>query len=97
MSIIQSTDDGKTWKQRTLEADGELSYPSIIQTDDGMIDVSYTYRRYTIKHVAFDEGWLVHERIETDCVQPRSHKEIHHANPLRPACARCAAGYLANL
>ncbi len=63
LSIIQSTDDGKTWEeQRTLEADwGEFSYPSIIQTGDGMIHVGYTYRRYTIKHVAFDEGWLVHE------------------------------------
>jgi predicted neuraminidase len=63
LSIIQSTDDGKTWtEQRTLEADwGEFSYPSIIQADDGMIHVSYTYRRYTMKHVAFDEGWLIHK------------------------------------
>lgn len=63
LSIIQSTDDGETWEeQRTLEADwGEFSYPSIIQSDDGMIHVSYTYRRYHIKHVAFDEGWLIHE------------------------------------
>lgn len=64
LSIIQSTDDGKTWEeQRTLEADwGEFSYPSIIQTEDGMVHVSYTYRRYTIKHVAFDEGWLVNKK-----------------------------------
>jgi predicted neuraminidase len=43
LSIIQSTDDGKTWEeQRTLEADwGEFSYPSIIQADDGMVHVSY--------------------------------------------------------
>lgn len=63
LSIIQSTDDGNTWEeQRTLEADwGEFSYPSIIQADDGMIHISYTYRRYTMKHVAFDEGWLIHE------------------------------------
>jgi predicted neuraminidase/peroxiredoxin len=63
LSIIQSTDDGKTWtEQRTLEADwGEFSYPCIIQADDGMIHISYTYRRYTMKHVAFDEGWLIHE------------------------------------
>ena len=63
LSIIQSTDDGQTWEeQRTLEADwGEFSYPCIIQSEDGMIHVSYTYRRYHIKHVAFDEGWLIHE------------------------------------
>jgi len=63
LSIIQSFDGGETWEgQRTLEADwGEFSYPSIIQSSDGMIHVSYTYRRYTITHVAFDEGWLTHE------------------------------------
>lgn len=63
LSIIQSTDGGRTWEeQRTLEADwGEFSYPCIIQTSDGMIHVSYTYRRYTIKHCAFDEGWLTHK------------------------------------
>jgi len=62
LSIIQSFDGGETWEeQRTLEADwGEFSYPSIIQADDGTIHVSYTYRRYHIKHVAFDEGWLTH-------------------------------------
>lgn len=63
LNIIQSTDGGMTWEaQRTLEADwGEFSYPCIIQSSDGMIHVSYTYRRYHIKHVAFDEGWLIHE------------------------------------
>ena len=62
LSIIQSFDEGITWEeQRTLEADwGEFSYPSILQASDGTIHVSYTYRRYTIKHVAFDEGWLTH-------------------------------------
>lgn len=63
LSITQSFDGGKTWEeQRTLEADwGEFSYPSVIQASDGMIHVTYTYRRYTMKHVAFDEGWLTHE------------------------------------
>jgi predicted neuraminidase len=62
LSITQSFDEGVTWEeQRTLEADwGEFSYPSILQASDGTIHVSYTYRRYTIKHAAFDEGWLTH-------------------------------------
>jgi predicted neuraminidase/peroxiredoxin len=61
-NLIQSYDDGETWKDmRVLEQDwGEFSYPSIIQASDGMIHVTYTYRRYSIKHVAFDEGWLTH-------------------------------------
>ena len=61
-NLIQSHDDGATWTDmRTLEADwGEFSYPSIIQASDGMIHITFTYRRYSIKHVAFDEGWLTH-------------------------------------
>lgn len=59
-NVIQSTDDGKTWgDSRVLEQDwGEFSYPCIIQTSDGMIHVTYTYRRFSIKHVTFDENWL---------------------------------------
>ena len=36
----------------------EFSYPSILQTRDGSIHVTYTYRRYTIKDVVFSEDWL---------------------------------------
>jgi predicted neuraminidase len=36
----------------------EYSYPSIVQTPDGKINVAYTYRRFTIKTVRFDEGWI---------------------------------------
>jgi len=46
------------------EADGrgpsreEYSYPSVLQTSDGMIHVSYTFRRETIKTVSFNEDWI---------------------------------------
>jgi hypothetical protein len=33
-------------------------YPSIIETPDGIIHVSYTFRRRTIKYVNFDENWI---------------------------------------
>ena len=39
---------------------GEYSYPCIIQTKDGKIHMTYTYRRYTIKHVEMNENWLIH-------------------------------------
>ncbi len=61
LTIIQSTDDGKTWgEKKVIEQDwGEFSYPCIIQSSDGMIHLTYTYRRFSIKHVAFDEKWLI--------------------------------------
>ena len=36
----------------------DYSYPSIIETADGTIHMSYTYRRRTIKYAAFNETWI---------------------------------------
>jgi predicted neuraminidase len=62
LSICRSLDEGKTWESPLhLESNpGEYSYPCVIQTSDGKIHVSYTYRRYAIKHVEINEDWLVH-------------------------------------
>jgi len=62
LSIVRSTDEGKTWQMpMKLEANpGEYSYPCVIQTSDGKIHVTYTYRRYAIKHVELDERWFTH-------------------------------------
>ncbi len=55
-----SYDEGETWAAwRDLEAGpGELSYPTAVQTPDGLIHVLYTHRRQTIAHAWFDEGWV---------------------------------------
>ncbi len=61
-----SNDEGKswTWKKKldNLEG-GSFSYPSMIQTKDDKIHVTYTYRlqgeRKSIKHIAFEEKWIV--------------------------------------
>lgn len=62
LSIARSVDEGATWEEPLkLEANpGEYSYPCIIQSSDGRIHVTYTYRRYSIKHVEMDEAWLTH-------------------------------------
>ena len=62
LNIARSTDEGATWGEvRVLEANpGEYSYPCVIQTSDGRIHITYTYRRYSIKHVEINEDWLVH-------------------------------------
>ncbi|HEX4155020.1 MAG TPA: hypothetical protein VHY48_05360 [Acidobacteriaceae bacterium] len=38
------------------ETADEYSYPSIIQARDGMLYLSYTYNRKTIKVMSFREG-----------------------------------------
>ena len=60
LHIARSIDSGKTWSSPLmLESNpGEYSYPSVFQSSDGLIHVIYTYRRYTIKHVVFNEDWL---------------------------------------
>jgi len=67
MAISLSDDEGKTWKwTRNLEKDdtkkGSFSYPSVIQTKDGLIHVSYTYHigegKKTIKAVTLASNWI---------------------------------------
>ena len=53
--------DGKGWKQSVvLESDrGEYSYPAVIQTKDGKVHISYTWKRQKIRHVVLDPGKLM--------------------------------------
>jgi len=52
--------DGKSWKPiLTLEnAKGEYSYPAVIQTADGKVHITYTFRRQSVKHVVLDPAGL---------------------------------------
>lgn len=60
LSLRMSDDDGATWSgPMHLESNpGEYSYPYLIQTRDGLIHLTYTFRRFTIKHSAFNETWI---------------------------------------
>lgn len=67
IAVSLSDDEGKTWKwTKRLERDdnkkGSFSYPSVIQTKDGMIHLTYSYRmgenKKTIKHVSFTSKWV---------------------------------------
>jgi len=52
--------DGATWSAPVvLESEpGEYSYPAVIQTSDGMVHVTYTWKRERIKHVVIDPARL---------------------------------------
>jgi predicted neuraminidase len=62
LSIARSVDEGRTWLlPLALESNpGEYSYPCVIQASNGRIHITYTFRRYTVKHVELDENWLTH-------------------------------------
>jgi predicted neuraminidase len=61
LNIALSQDDGENWKQvLTLEDQpGEYSYPSVIEAENGMLHVAYTWKREKIKHVIIDPERLV--------------------------------------
>ena len=55
------SDDGKEWKAAAIveETDkGEFSYPAMIQAEDGMIHMTYTWKRQKVKHVVVDPKGL---------------------------------------
>jgi predicted neuraminidase len=57
---VAVSDDGKRWDAAlVLESDpGEYSYPAVIQSADGFVHITYTWRRQRIKHVVIDPAHL---------------------------------------
>lgn len=47
------------WLQVVDDEFAELSYPSLAQTDDGLVHLLYTYRRQAIHYARFDLDWLM--------------------------------------
>ena len=60
LHMAVSSDDGKTWSAPMVieEGPGEYSYQAVIQTRDGMIHITYTWRRERIRHAVVDPAAL---------------------------------------
>jgi predicted neuraminidase len=64
--LALSADEGSTWPwQRDVESrpGGRFHYPSLIQTHDGRLNLTYTYQpqdetQRSIKHVTLDPEWI---------------------------------------
>ena len=63
---VAYSSDGKTWYAALILEDSPISqysYPSVIQTKDGMVHVVYTWRRKKIKYVKIDPSKLIGKKI----------------------------------
>jgi predicted neuraminidase len=61
LTLALSFDEGRTWSyKRDIESGaGSFSYPSLVQSRDGHIHVTYSYNRKFIKHVEVNESWIM--------------------------------------
>jgi len=58
---VAISSDGETWQAAAVlenEPGAEFSYPAVIQTSDGLIHVTYTWKRQRIKHAVLDPAHL---------------------------------------
>ena len=58
---VALSEDGENWQAALVleqEAGARFSYPAVIQTSDGLVHITYTWKRESIKHVVLDPGRL---------------------------------------
>lgn len=60
LTATLSADGGATWPVRRVLADGpeKCSYPSVVQTSDGLIQIVFSAGRERIDHIACNEAWI---------------------------------------
>ncbi|MBI3462332.1 MAG: exo-alpha-sialidase [Planctomycetes bacterium] len=57
---VSVSSDGRQWQAGVVleNEPGEYSYPAIIQTADGLVHITYTWKRQRVKHVVLDPARL---------------------------------------
>jgi predicted neuraminidase len=65
LSVLVSSDH-KTWRpvlDLENERGEEFSYPAVIQAPDGLVHITYTYKRKEIRHVVLDPSRIEAQRL----------------------------------
>ena len=62
---VALTEDGENWHAALVLENhpAEFSYPAVIQSDDGLVHILYTWKRQRIRHVTIDPSQLELEPI----------------------------------
>src|SRR4029079_271663 len=75
LNVALST-DGRVWTPvLALESEaGEYSYPAVIQSSDGLVHITYTWKRLRIKRVVLDPAKLktvpiADRAVRAECVR----------------------------
>jgi predicted neuraminidase len=61
LRLALSSDEAKTWRVAATVAEeprAEFAYPFLLQTRDGLVHLTYSWKRRGIKHLTFDLAWL---------------------------------------
>lgn len=66
---VSLSDDGKVWNAALVledEPKAEFSYPAVIQTSDGLVHITYTWKRERVRHIVIDPKKLATKPIVDD-------------------------------
>lgn len=57
--------NGKTWESALVleQEPGEYSYPAVVQSKDGLVHITYTWKRKLVRHVTVDPAKLATQPI----------------------------------
>ncbi len=77
MLNVAVSEDGRRWSAALVleRSKGEYSYPAVIQTDDGLVHITYTWKRERVRHVVVDPSKLTLKPIK-DSVWPEGVEQL---------------------